>query len=153
IETLNTATPEGETLKSSNLTKEILVCISLSIVFGIFVCALSNKLVSRQDRRSESVEMERNILRGLPFHHAGKLLYLPPWQNRILFPVFLELGIHLGGFSPNGWYLAIRFFFALLMFTAFWYLFRADGLAEAKLAAAGQLLLAYYLAMTFMSPT
>jgi hypothetical protein len=78
------STPEGQTLKSSDLTKEILVCLSLSIAFGIFVCALSNKLVSRQDRRSESVEMERNILRGLPFHHAGWFYSDPDFLTLLL---------------------------------------------------------------------
>jgi hypothetical protein len=151
--TLNRESLEGQASKTSGLAKEILLCVCLSIAFGIFVCSVSNKIVNRQDRRSESVEMERNILRGMPFHHAGRLIYLPPWQNRVLFPLFLELGIRLGGFSPNGWYLAVRFFFAVLMFATFWYLLRTDGRAGPKLTAIGQLLLANILALTFMSPT
>ncbi|HZS48867.1 MAG TPA: hypothetical protein VFC63_27590 [Blastocatellia bacterium] len=132
--------------------KEILVCLLFSIAFGIFVCTASNKFVKRDDRRSESVEMERSILRGQPFPHAGKMLYLPPWQNRVMFPAILEAGIHIGIFTPNGWYLLIRFISSVLTFAAFWFALRMDAAANLKLAGAGLLLLAYGLTLTFVSP-
>src|SRR5579871_2661787 len=103
--------------KTITWQKELLVCLLLSFTFGIFVCTASNKFVSRENRRSESVDMERNILRGQGFLHVGKILYMPPWQNRVLFPALLELGIHIGVFSPNGWYLIIRFASSIVMFT------------------------------------
>ena len=140
------------TLKTINWKTELIVCLLMSIAFGIFVCTASNKFLKREDMRTEVVERERNILRGQPFPHAGKMLYLPPWQNRVMFPALLEVGIHIGIFTPNGWYLLIRFGFSVLMFVAFWFTLRMDAGADLKLAGAGLLLLAYGLALTFISP-
>ncbi|HZS48866.1 MAG TPA: hypothetical protein VFC63_27585 [Blastocatellia bacterium] len=143
----------ARTGKVINWKKEWPVCILLSVAFGIFVCTASNKALNRQDHRSESVEMEHNILRGQPFHHGAKLIYVPAWQNRILFPALLELGTRLGVLTPSGWYLLIRLLISIAMFTSFWLVLRSDAQAEIKLASAGLLLLAYNLVITFMSAT
>src|SRR5258708_31426678 len=85
--------------------RELLICLLLSVGFGIFVTSASQKMDSRQEHQTESVQMDRAILRGQSYIMAGRESYLPPWQNRVLVPAVLELCIHLGVFTPNGWYL------------------------------------------------
>jgi len=138
--------------KPISWTKELLVCLLLSTAFGIFVCSASEKMLNRQDYRQESVEMERAILRGQSFHASGHLKYAAPWQNRVLFPATLELGIRLGIFSPIGWYLLLRLLFSIAMFAVFWPTLRMDAQADSKLAGAGLLLLAYCFVLTFTTP-
>ena len=133
-------------------TRELLICLLLSTGFGIFVCSASNKILNRQSHRTETVEMERAILRGQPFYMSGRLTYISPWQNRILFPALLELGAHLGVFGVNGWYLLLRLLFSIAMFAAFWLALRTNTQAGFKLAGAGLLLLTYCLVLTFNSP-
>jgi len=131
--------------------KELLVCLLLSIAFGIFVCTASNKLDNREAHRTEAVELERAIFRGQSFHSAGRLVYMPPWQNRVLFPALLEMGIRLGIFGADGWYLLLRFLLSIAMFAAFWFALSTNIGAGFKLAGIGLLLLAYGLVCTFES--
>src|SRR6185369_7350555 len=98
-------------------SKELLVCVLLSITFGIFVCSASDKILNRQSQRSESVEMERAILRGQPILHSGESVYVPAWQNRILFPALLELVRHVPVMSVQGWYVMLRLLSAIAMFS------------------------------------
>src|SRR5258708_7911529 len=147
----NASRPAGAE-KPTRWKKELLICLLLSIAFGIFVCSASEKMLNRQDYRQESMEMERAILRGQPFHSSGHVVYAAPWQNRILFPAILELGIHLGIFTPTGWYLLLRLLFCVAMFAVFWLTLRTNALADFKLAGAGMLLLAYCFVLTFTTP-
>ena len=132
--------------------RELLVCFLLSTTLGIFVCSASDKILNRQDQRPESIEMERAILRGQPFYNSGRMTYIAPWQNRILFPAVLELGIHLGVFTAAGWYVFLRLFFSVAMFATFWLALRMNVQAELKLAGAGLMMLAYCLVSAFSSP-
>jgi len=104
--------------------KELLLCLSLSVVFEIFVCYESDKILNRQERRAEAVEMELAILNGQPFHDLGNLTYQPAFQNRLLFPLLLRTGIRAGVFSPAGWYVLLRLISAIALFTTFWFVLR-----------------------------
>jgi len=131
---------------------EVLVCLILSTALGIFVCSASDSMLNRQTYRQESVEMERAILRGQPFHVSGHLVYAAVWQNRLLFPGALELGIRIGLLSPARWYVLLRCLFCVAMFAVFWRTLRTSASADVKLAGAGLLLLAYCLVLTFTTP-
>jgi hypothetical protein len=131
--------------------KELLAVLLLSVTFGLFTCLVSNQMLNRQHQLQGSVEMERAILRGQPFE-MGKLVYVPPWQNRILFPALLELVIHVGILSAGGWYLIIRLAFSIAMFATFWVTLRLGAAASPKLASVGLLMLSYSLVMTFTNP-
>ena len=133
--------------------KEIVVCLLLTVAFGIFICTVSNKIYSRQDNYQESVDMERAILRGQPFMNSGRQTYMAPWQNRVFFPALLEAGIHVGIFSPVGWYVLLRLLCSLAMFAIFWFTLRLNAQANYKLAAGGLLLLAYCMFLTFSNRT
>jgi hypothetical protein len=132
--------------------RELLVCLLLSAAFGIFVCSASDKMLNRQDYRQESVAMERAILRGQPFYSSGHLVYAAPWQNRVLFPSVLELGIHFGILTAGEWYVLLRLLFCVAMFAVFWLALRTDAKADIKLAGTGLLLLSYCLVLTFTTP-
>jgi len=94
--------------------------------------------------------MERAILRGQPFHNkSGYLIYIPAFQNRVLFPALLETGAHIGIFSVNAWYALIRFTTSIFMFAVFWLALRMNAGADQRVAFTGQLLLAYCLIGTF----
>jgi hypothetical protein len=131
--------------------RELLLCLLLSIAFSVFVCFVSDRILNRQARRAEAIEMELAILNGQPFHESGNLTYMPAFQNRLLFPVLLKLGSILGVFSLAGWYVFWRLFTALAMFFAFSQVLRSIG-AGIKLTGAGMLSLAYCLVFTFSLP-
>jgi hypothetical protein len=139
--------------KSIDWKRELIVCSLLSLAFGIFICTASNKIYNRQDNYSESVEMERAILRGQPFQNSGRLSYMAPWQNRVFFPALLETGIHIGVFSPSGWYVLLRLLCSIAMFAVLWFALRIYARASYKLAAGGLLLLAYCMFLTFSNRT
>jgi len=131
---------------------ELLLCLLLSLALSVFVCFVSDRLLNRQARRSEAIEMELAILNGQPFHESGNLTYMPAFQNRILFPALLKLGSRLGIFTVAGWYVFVRLLSALAMFFAFWYVLRINTGAGVKLTGAGLLSLAYCLVFTFSLP-
>ncbi|HZS48864.1 MAG TPA: hypothetical protein VFC63_27575 [Blastocatellia bacterium] len=143
------AIPTG---KPVNWTRELVICLLLSGSFAIFICIASDKYDNRDARRAESVEFERAIFHGQHYYSGGRLVYTPPWQNRVLFPSLLELGIHIGVFTPIGWYALLRLLFGFAMFVTFWFALRMEACASFQLSGAGLLLLTYCFFCTFSTP-
>jgi hypothetical protein len=132
------------------MEKTKFICgILLSFSCAITVCFVSFNLHPRFEYRSETIKRQFAILKGESLILEGKDCYLPPFQNRVIFPLLLKACSRLRVFSVSQWYLIVRTFTAFLSFLIFFYLLVKKGRADCSLAMAGLILLAFELIPTF----
>lgn len=118
-------------------------CLALGVVF------VSGYLGDREKFRGEVVQMQFDLLQGQDYVLNGRPMYLPSFQNRVLFPLALLAVTRVGGLDANDAFILLRLATAALALLAVWWTARSISACSPKLAAAGTLLVAFGLVLTF----
>lgn len=143
----------GPRMQISDRYLEAAACLALGASLALVTCFVSDRMYGRLELRDQTVATQFHLLRGEPFYDSrGTLTYMPPLQNRVLFPGLLWAASHWRIHTPAGWYLLLRLLSALAAFCGFWAVLRKSAGASPKLAAAGSVLLALSLVCTFTLP-
>jgi hypothetical protein len=129
--------------------QEILVSLVFVACLALGVVFVSGYLGDRQKFRSEVIRMQFDLLQGKDYVLNGRPMYLPSFQNRVLFPLALLAVTQTGVLDANDAFVFLRLFTAWLALLTVWWVARSISDCSPKLAAAGTLLLAFSLIFTF----
>ena len=139
--------------RSRHPLQEVIWVVLLSLSLSIALCFVSNNLSGRFELRGKNIQNHFAILAGQPGDYGfPQPLYLPAFQNRILFPALLRGASSIKLFSVPQWYLLLRLLTAVAMFATFYATLRRYGGCDPRLASLGTGWLAYVLLFTFNHP-
>jgi|GEM_PF-2335078 hypothetical protein len=130
-------------------TREIVVSLIFVSCLALGVAFVSGYLGDRQKHRGEIIQMQFDLLQGKDYVLNGRAMYLPSFQNRVLFPFALAAATRLGVLDANDSFILLRLVTAALALATLWWTARAISNCSPKLAAVGTLLLAFGLIFTF----
>jgi hypothetical protein len=129
--------------------RRLFIGLTLSLCYAVFTCFVSNNLQPRFQNRHDSIQKEFSLLEGKPFLLGGWPIYLPEFQNRVLFAAALKALNALGVASVEQCYLFLRLCTAVLAFFMLWQLLTRTIGADDRTAAVGLGALAYTLVFEF----
>lgn len=133
-------------------TREILFSLVFVACLALGVVYVSGYLGDRQKFRGEVVQMQFDLLQGKNYVLNSQSMYLPSFQNRVLFPLALSGITQAGVLDANDAFILLRLATAVLALMAVWWTARGISNCSPKLAAAGTLLVAFGLIFTFQFP-
>jgi len=130
-------------------TREIIVSLVFVACLALGVVFVSSYLGDRQKFRGEIIQMQFDLLQGKDYVLNGRPMYLPAFQNRVLFPLALYAVTQSKLLDANDAFLLLRLLTAFLALATMWWAARGISNCSPKLAAGGALLLAFSLIFTF----
>lgn len=128
---------------------ELMMVATVTTSLALLTVFVSVNLAGRFDHRAEIIQQQFAILAGGPYPINGTPNDVGAYQNRVMFPLALQVGVELGVGSVGEWYLLLRLATACLAFSVLWLLLRQVAHAQPRLAIIGLGLLSYELIFTF----
>jgi len=98
--------------------------VLLSAALALVTTGVSMNAGGRLEHRGETIALQQAILRAEPGTLDGRPIYVPQFQNRILFPIVLATVVRVTAQEPSRVYLVLRI---LSSWLAFWIVLGVAG--------------------------